>query len=103
MTNKFKTHCFIMAKFKKGNNSRFKSGNIPHNKKRTKVKEAKSDSYQALYTRLTKKKHELVVNDPYSTPEEKSKRACRAAKLLRPKAKVSYKPKYRKISTKHKR
>ncbi|VDI21388.1 Hypothetical predicted protein [Mytilus galloprovincialis] len=48
------------------------------------VKQNKSDSYTSKYIRLTKEKHNLVVNDPYANPQEKSKRVCRAARLLRP-------------------
>ncbi|CAC5406583.1 unnamed protein product [Mytilus coruscus] len=67
-----------------GNKHKFKDGNVPYNKKRKAVKQNKSDSYTSKYIRLTKEKHTLVVNDPYANPQEKSKRACRAARLLRP-------------------
>ncbi|CAC5371163.1 unnamed protein product [Mytilus coruscus] len=70
--------------FQKGNTHKFKDGNVPYNKKRKAVKQNKSDSYTSKYIRLTKEKHNLVVNDPYANPQEKSKRACRAARLLRP-------------------
>ena len=75
-----------MAGFKKGNKYTYKKGNVPHNKKRTKVTCTKSDSETPKYTRLTKRMHTLVVNDPFTDPAEKAKRAVRAAKLLRPKA-----------------
>lgn len=75
-----------MVGFKKGNKFTFKTGNIPHNKKRTNVKQLQNDSKTPEYIRLTKRMHQLVVNDPYTPPEEKAKRSVRAAKLLRPKS-----------------
>jgi len=75
-----------MTNFKKGNNFTFKQGNVPHNRKRTKVAQVKSDSHTPKYTRLTRKMYNMVVNDPYTSPEEKVQRSTRAAKLLRPKS-----------------
>lgn len=84
--------------FSKGNNYTFKDGNIPHNKKRKRVSDKNCDLQTSKYIRLTKHKHSLVVNDPHTTPEEKSKRACRAAKLLRPTSGETSKKKPRKKS-----
>lgn len=75
-----------MSGFKKGNIFKFKAGSIPHNKQRTKLLPVKSDYDTPKYTRLTMKKYNLVVNDPYTDPEEKGRRSARAAKLLRPKS-----------------
>ena len=84
--------------FSKGNNYKFKEGNIPHNKKRKCAIEQDSDLKASKYIRLTKQKHSLVVNDPYTDPEEKSKRTVRAAKLLRPKSDESLQQKPQKKS-----
>lgn len=92
-----------MTGFKKGNKYTFRRGNVPHNKKRTKVLQAKSDNNNPKYIRLTRRMHNLVVNDPFTDPEEKSKRASRAAKLLRPKAKETSKRKIKSKSAKDKR
>lgn len=90
--------------FKKGNKYTFKVGSIPSNKKRNSVKTVKSDSDTSSYIRLTKQKHNLVVNDPFADPEEKSERACRAARLLRPMSDEASSPKqYKKKAVKDKR
>lgn len=90
--------------FRKGNKYKFTDGNIPHNKKRKCSKPVKSDSKTNKYIRLTKEKHKLVVNDPYTDPEEKAKRVPLAASLLRPKTKEVSKPKVsKKKSVKDKR
>ncbi|CAC5377617.1 unnamed protein product [Mytilus coruscus] len=62
------------------------AGSIPHNKKRTKLMPVKNDYDTPKYKRLTMKKYNLAVNDPYTDPEEKARRSARAAKLLRPKS-----------------
>ena len=46
----------------------------------------KSDSETPKYIRLSRTTRELVVNDPYTDPEEEAERSSRAAKLLRPKS-----------------
>ena len=92
-----------MAGFRKGNKHTFKKGNVPHNKRRTKLLQTKSDSETPKYIRLTRRMHNLVVNDPYTSPEEKTRRASRAAKLLRPKAVESPVANSRKKSANNKR
>ena len=93
-----------MPGFKKGNKFTFTCGSVPHNKKRTKPKHVKSDSKEPSYTRLTRKLHNLVVNDPYTSSEEKAKRSASAAKLLRPKSDNKSVPKNaRKTAVKDKR
>lgn len=75
-----------MPGFKKGNKYVFKQGSMPHNKKRKRPKQANSDSKEPLYIRPTKKIFQQVVNDPYTSSEEKRKRSTSAARLLRPKS-----------------
>lgn len=81
-----------MPGFKKGNKYSFKSGNIPRNKTRTKDSTVKSDLETPKYIRLTRKTHELVVNDPYTDPEQKIQQSSHAVKLLRPKKNLIQSP-----------
>lgn len=82
-----------MARFKKGNKYTFKPGNIPYNKERTAKRNEQSECDNKKYTRLTKKKHRVVINTPYLDSEEKSNRALCSARLLCPRTKYEDVPK----------
>lgn len=92
-----------MARFKKRNKYTFKPGNIPHNKERTAKRNEKSECDNQKYIRLTKKKHSVVINNPYLDSEEKSNRALRSAKLLRPRTKSEESPKSKEKPVQNKR
>lgn len=82
-----------MTKFKKGNNSGFKVGNVPHNKKRKCVQPSKKDNKQTLYVRLTREMTNIVQNVPYKEDIEEPVQTSKPAVLLRPKSSASKKKK----------